>query len=77
MANYLQQPAIRSQQLAKQDSGAARLTARRKRGRIFWGSGQGVGQMDDVSTTAVLVERLKAEYREAVAAQVRNTAAYL
>ena len=43
----------------------------------IWGSGQGVGQMDDVPTTAVLVERLKAEYREAVAAQVRNTATYL
>ena len=43
----------------------------------IWGSGQGVGQMDDVPTTAVLVERLKAEYREAVAAQSRNTAAYL
>ena len=43
----------------------------------IWGSGQGVGQMDDVPTTAVLVERLKAEYREAVAAQARNTAAYL
>ena len=43
----------------------------------IWGSGQGVGQMDDVPTTAVLVERLKAEYREAVAAQTRNTAAYL
>ena len=43
----------------------------------IWGSGQGVGQMDDVPTTAILVERLKAEYREAVAAQARNTAAYL
>ena len=43
----------------------------------IWGSGQGVGQMDDVPTTEVLVERLKAEYREAVAAQARNTAAYL
>ena len=43
----------------------------------IWGSGQGVGQMDDVPTTAVLVERLRAEYREAVAAQTRNTAAYL
>lgn len=43
----------------------------------IWGSGQGVGQMDDVPTTAVLVERLKSEYREAAATQSRNTAAYL
>jgi len=33
--------------------------------------------MDDVPTTAVLVERLKAEYREAVALTQRNSAAYL
>jgi len=42
----------------------------------IWGSGQGVGQMDDVPATAVLVERLKAEYREAVATTQRTTAAF-
>lgn len=43
----------------------------------IWGSGQGVGQMDDVPATAVLVERLKAEYREAVAAQQQVSAAFV
>jgi len=43
----------------------------------IWGSGQGVGQMDDVPTTAVLVERLRAEYREAVELTQRKSAAYL
>lgn len=43
----------------------------------IWGSGQGVGQMDDVPPTAVLVERLKAEYREAVTLQRLNTAAFV
>ena len=43
----------------------------------IWGSGQGVGQMDDVPPTATLVERLQAEYRDAVAAQQRNTAAFV
>jgi len=43
----------------------------------IWGSGQGVGQMDDVPPTAELVERLKAEYRAAVAQQRANTAAYV
>ena len=42
----------------------------------IWGSGQGVGQMDDVPATAVLVERLKAEYRDAVAATQQKTAAF-
>ncbi len=31
----------------------------------IWGSGQGVGQMDDVPDTATLVTRLSAEYRAA------------
>ena len=43
----------------------------------IWGSGQGAGQMDDVPPTATLVERLQAEYRDAVAAQQRNTAAFV
>mgnify|MGYP000491111338 FL=1 len=43
----------------------------------IWGSGQGVGQMDDVPPTAVLVERLKAEYRDAVAATRQKTAAFV
>ena len=43
----------------------------------IWGSGQGVGQMDDVPATAVLVERLKAEYRDAVAATQQKTAAFV
>ena len=43
----------------------------------IWGSGQGVGQMDDVPTTAVLVERLKAEYREAVAQTKQVSASFV
>ncbi|MFO1343122.1 MAG: nitronate monooxygenase family protein [Burkholderiales bacterium] len=43
----------------------------------IWGSGQGVGQMDDVPPTAVLVERLQAEYRDAVAAAQQKTAAFV
>ncbi|HAV36298.1 MAG TPA: nitronate monooxygenase [Massilia sp.] len=33
--------------------------------RDIWGAGQGVGLMDDVPTTAEMVERLKAEYEAA------------
>lgn len=43
----------------------------------IWGSGQGVGQMDDVPATAVLVERLKEEYRDAVAATQQKAAAFV
>ncbi|HQA34893.1 MAG TPA: nitronate monooxygenase family protein, partial [Casimicrobium huifangae] len=43
----------------------------------IWGSGQGVGQMDDAPATAVLVERLMAEYRDAVAATQQKTAAFV
>lgn len=43
----------------------------------IWGSGQGVGQMDDVPATAVIVERLMAEYRDAVAATQQKTAAFV
>ncbi len=43
----------------------------------IWGAGQGVGQMDDVPSTADVVARLQKEYREAVAAQRGNSAAYL
>ncbi|MEQ1597029.1 MAG: nitronate monooxygenase family protein [Casimicrobium sp.] len=43
----------------------------------IWGSGQGVGQMDDVPTTAALVERLQAEYREAAGALSKKSAEYL
>ena len=43
----------------------------------IWGSGQGVGQMDDVPTTAALVERLQAEYREAAQTLSRKSAEFL
>jgi nitronate monooxygenase len=43
----------------------------------IWGSGQGVGQMDDVPTTAALVERLQAEYREAASALSRKSVEFL
>lgn len=43
----------------------------------IWGSGQGVGQMDDVPTTAALVERLQAEYREAAQALSRKSGEFL
>ena len=43
----------------------------------IWGSGQGVGQMDDVPTTAALVERLQAEYREAASALSKKTAEFI
>jgi nitronate monooxygenase len=43
----------------------------------IWGAGQGVGQMDDVPPTAEVVARLLREYRDAVAAQAVNSAAYL
>jgi nitronate monooxygenase len=42
----------------------------------IWGAGQGVGQMDDVPSTEEVVARLQREYREAVAAQQVNSAAY-
>ncbi len=43
----------------------------------IWGSGQGVGQMDDVPTTAALVARLQAEYREAAGALSQKTGEFL
>jgi len=43
----------------------------------IWGSGQGVGQMDDVPTTAALVGRLQAEYREAAGVLSKKTAEFL
>ncbi|HPG63480.1 MAG TPA: nitronate monooxygenase family protein, partial [Casimicrobium sp.] len=43
----------------------------------IWGSGQGVGQMDDVPTTAALVERLQAEYRQAASALSKKTAEFI
>lgn len=43
----------------------------------IWGSGQGVGQMDDVPTTAALVERLHAEYRDAASALSKKTAEFI
>ncbi len=43
----------------------------------IWGAGQGVGQMDDVPSTADVVSRLQREYRDAVAATQGNSAAFL
>mgnify|MGYP001239148542 CR=1 FL=1 len=39
----------------------------------IWGAGQGVGTIDDVPTTAELIERMKAEYRAAKAALCSNS----
>ena len=33
--------------------------------RDIWGAGQGVGMMNDVPTTAEMVDRLEAEYKAA------------
>ena len=33
--------------------------------RDIWGSGQGIGAIDDVPTTAALIERLRADYAAA------------
>ena len=43
----------------------------------IWGSGQGVGQMDDVPDTATLVARLTAEYRVAAQSLSGASARYL
>jgi len=39
----------------------------------IWGAGQGVGTIDDVPTTADLIERMKEEYRAAKAALCSNS----
>jgi nitronate monooxygenase len=43
----------------------------------IWGAGQGVGQMDDVPSTADVVARLQREYRDAVTATQENSAAFV
>ncbi len=43
----------------------------------IWGSGQGVGQIDDVPTTAALVARLQTEYRQAVEVLSLKSAEFL
>jgi nitronate monooxygenase len=43
----------------------------------IWGAGQGVGQMDDVPSTADVVARLQCEYRDAVTATQENSAAFV
>jgi nitronate monooxygenase len=43
----------------------------------IWGAGQGVGQMDDVPSTADVVARLQREYRDAVAVTLGNSVAFV
>lgn len=40
--------------------------------RDIWGAGQGVGNIDDIPTTAELVQRLRGEYADAFAALQQN-----
>jgi nitronate monooxygenase len=50
---------------SKMDFGSG--SAKAKAWRDIWGAGQGVGQMSDAPKAGVIVERLEAEYRTALA----------
>jgi nitronate monooxygenase len=50
---------------SKMDFGSG--SAKAKAWRDIWGAGQGVGQMSDAPKASVIVERLEAEYRTALA----------
>ncbi len=52
----------------------ARATEGAKAWRDIWGAGQGVGTIDDVPTTAALIERLRNEFYAARAALCREGA---
>lgn len=43
----------------------------------IWGSGQGIGAVKEVTSTAVYVERLIEEYQEAHEALIKNTSAFI
>jgi len=51
--------------------------AQKKAWRDIWSAGQGVGSIEDIPPVVELIERLRNEYRNAVAAFHRQSAAFL
>jgi nitronate monooxygenase len=56
---------------SKMDFGSG--SAKGKAWRDIWGAGQGVGQMSDAPPAGVIVERLAAEYTDALARASSST----